>query len=61
MIIAKGIIVAAIVGIFGFVGHFDAAEERRQHDRYCEMVAEWHATSGDAGWPAYREGVTCDE
>ena len=28
-------------------------------DQYCEMVALWKATNGDAGWPAYRGESEC--
>lgn len=28
-------------------------------NQYCEMVALYKATNGDAGWPAYRGEAEC--
>jgi hypothetical protein len=56
----KVIIMMAILGVFGFVGRFDADEAERQASRYCEMVDLHAATSGEHGWPAYKGEEVCE-
>lgn len=49
---AIGVALFLIVA-FGIAGHFDAEEEQRQADQYCEMVKLWKQTNGQQGWPDY--------
>lgn len=49
---------AGIIAAMGVVGQADYEEEQRQVEQYCEMVAMWKETNGQAGWPAYNgEGI----
>jgi hypothetical protein len=54
--------ILAIIGLIiamGVVGQADYEEEQRQTDQYCEMVAIWKESGGQAGWPAYNWEGTC--
>lgn len=48
-----------LIAALGIVGYFDAEEEQRQQDEYCEMVKLWKQTNGQAGWPAYNGEGMC--
>jgi hypothetical protein len=54
--------ILAIIGLIiamGVVGQADYDEEQRQTDQYCEMVAIWKESGGQAGWPAYDGEEVC--
>jgi len=38
---------------WGMLGKSDNLEAQKQRDRYCEMIALYDETNGDAGWPPY--------
>lgn len=58
--LGKVALAAALIVLFGVVGHFDAEDADAQHDHYCSMVATWHAeaklgvpANNRTGWPPY--------
>jgi len=59
-VIGAGISCAFILA-YGLAGNGDMQEQERQAERYCEMTALWAETGGDAGWPPYRENLTCED
>ena len=36
------------------VNSLDKRSEANERDLYCEMVAEYKASNGEYGWPAYK-------
>jgi len=51
LIYAIGITLALVA--WGMLGKYDNLEAKNQRDRYCEMIALYYETNGDAGWPPY--------
>ena len=37
----------------GLLGNEDYKEAKAQRERYCDMIALYEETDGNAGWPAY--------
>lgn len=50
---------AWIIAAMGIAGQLDYEEEQRQTAQYCEMVATWKESGGQAGWPAYDGEEVC--
>jgi len=56
LIYAIGITLALVA--WGMIGKSDNLEAQKQRDTYCDMIALYDETNGDAGWPPYDGG--CD-
>jgi hypothetical protein len=52
LIYAIGITLALVA--WGILGKSDNLEAQKQRDTYCDMIALWDETNGDAGWPPYK-------
>lgn len=58
------LIVALIITIAGmsFAGKFDRQEAERASTEYTEMVCLFQETSGEFGWPDFKNlNITCGE
>lgn len=51
---------AAIAAAF-IAGSMEVETERAQVREYCSMVALWHETKGEAGWPPFNGEDVCKE
>lgn len=52
----------ALVATLGWAGNSDLQEQEAQASEYCEMVALYHQSNGEFGWPDYNAGsITCKE
>lgn len=38
---------------FAVLSHMDYSDAVQQESLYCEMVAAWHESKGEFGWPPY--------
>lgn len=47
-------VLLVVLGVMGAVGNADYADEVRQQEHYCDMVADGH-------WPAYDDSINCEE
>ena len=56
LIVLFGVFLLAAVGI---VNTLDKRAEENQASLYCEMVAEYKASNGKHGWPAYKGEMQC--
>lgn len=56
LIILFGVFLLAAVVI---VSTLDKRSEQNQASLYCEMVAEYKASNGEYGWPAYKGEMQC--
>ena len=50
--------VLAVIAL-GFAGSTDLQEAERQQAERCQMVAQWHESNGQYGWPP-TGGEHCD-
>jgi len=57
--IKAALAMVAVIVAMGLVGQSDYEEEERQLMQYCEMVALFEQTKGEAGWPAYNGKEVC--
>lgn len=48
-----------LLAAFGIVNTLDKRSEQNQASLYCEMVAEYKASNGKHGWPAYKGEMQC--
>lgn len=56
LIILFGVFLLSAVVI---VSTLDKRSEQNQASLYCEMVAEYKASNGEYGWPAYKGEMQC--
>lgn len=47
-------VLLVVLGVMGAVGNADYADDVRQQQHYCDMVADGH-------WPAYDDSINCEE
>lgn len=53
------LIAAFLLAAVGIVNTLDKRSEANERDLYCEMVAEYKASNGKHGWPAYKGEMQC--
>ncbi len=53
------ILILILLAAFGMLGTMDAEEAELEAKAYCAMVAEYKATNGKSGWPAYQGTAMC--
>jgi len=51
--LAYAIAITLALVAWGMIGKYDNLEAQNQRDRYCDMIALYDETNGDAGWPPY--------
>ena len=45
--------IALLFIAFAVLSHMDYNDAVQQESLYCEMVAAWHESNGEFGWPPY--------
>jgi len=53
------LIAVFLLGAVGIVNTLDKRSEQNQVSLYCDMVAEYKASNGKHGWPAYKGEMQC--
>lgn len=52
----KALIIIAVIGAIVVLKVSDTgySDEEIEHNRYCDMVADFKASEGQRGWPPYK-------
>ena len=50
---AAVIVLAMFFALVLFVSNEDFKDAQQARSLYCEMVAAWHASNGEFGWPPF--------
>ena len=53
------LLVVLLLAMVSIVNTLDKRSEQNQASLYCEMVAEYKASNGQHGWPAYKGEMQC--
>jgi len=51
--LAYAVAITLALVAWGMLGKSDNLEAQNQRDTYCDMIALYDETNGEAGWPPY--------